>query len=229
MRQIVAIAAALVLAGLRLQADDRTYEQRFSEEYARLGISWVSDSSLVDTNNQGPVLGTNALPFSRFRTAGEIGGIKLGMTMSEVVAVWGKPRQLFTHCGIGPRFYYGHDAFLFFRENRLVLMSLDRQLLAGLVFDNGLKAGIRRPEVEALLGPSTPRHAKPSDDWQSDLKYVSGAVCVRVSFHNVSRTPSSAFQDAEEVDSIAVGFDEELNRRKSGEPDAAPNSASPHR
>jgi hypothetical protein len=229
MRQIVVIAAALVLAGSGLHADDRTYEQRFSEEYAKLGPSWVTDPSLVDTNNQGPLLGQKALPFSRFRTAGELRGIKLGMTMSEIVAVWGKPRQLFTHCGIGPRFSYGRSAFLFFRENRLVLLGLSDRLLANLVFDNGLKAGIRRPEVEALLGSSTPRQGKPADDWQSDLRYVSGGVCMRVSFHNVSRTPTSAFQDAEEVDSIAVGFEDEFNRRKSAEPEAAPNPAPPHR
>jgi len=57
MRKIIAIAAALALAGLRLQADDRTYEQRFSEECARLDHTHgISEVSLVDTNNQGPVL-----------------------------------------------------------------------------------------------------------------------------------------------------------------------------
>jgi hypothetical protein len=229
MRQVVVIAAALVLAGSGLQADDRTYEQRFSEEYARLGPSWVTNSSLVDTNNQGPFFGQKELPFSRFRAAGELRGIKLGMTMSEVVAVWGKPRQLFTHCGIGPRFSYRRYAFLFFRENRLVRLSLSDPLLADLVFDNGLKAGIRRPEVEAVLGPSTQRAAKRADDWRGDLTYVSGGVCMSVAFHNVSRTPTSAFQDAEEVDSIAVGFEDEFNRRKSGEPEVAPNADPPHR
>jgi hypothetical protein len=185
---------------------------------------WVSDFSLVDTNNQGPVFGTKALPFSRFRTAGELGSIKLGMTMSEVVAAWGKPRQLFTHCGIGPRFYYGHYTFLFFRENRLVLMSLADELLAGLVFDNGFKAGLRRPEIEALLGSSTPADY----DWQ--ISYVSGGVRMTLSFHYVSRTPTSAFIDTAEVDSIAVGFDDEFKSRKSGEePDAAPDAAPPHR
>jgi hypothetical protein len=98
-----------------------------------------------------------------------------------------------------------------------------------LVFDNGIKAGIRRPEVEALLGSSTPRQDKPGDDWQSDLTYVSGGVRMTISFHYVSRTPTSAFHDAQEVDSIAVGFEEELNRRKSGGRDAAPNAAPPHR
>ena len=169
MRQIIAIAAALLLAGLRLQADDRSYDQRFSEEYAKVGHGHlVSDVSLVDTNNQGPFLGTNALPFFRFRTAGELGGIKLGMTMSEVVAAWGKPRLLYPHCGIGPRLMYGRFASLFFREHRLVLLGLNGPLLAGLVFDNGLKAGLRRPEVEALLGSETPRLAKPADDWERD-------------------------------------------------------------
>ena len=192
-----------------------------------MGDGWVSDVSLVDTNNQGPVFGTNAAPFTRFRTAGELGGIRLGMTMSEVVAAWGKPRQLFTHCGIGPRFYYGRFAFLFFHEHRLVLISLSDRRLAELVFDNGLKAGLRRPEVEALLGSETPRLARPADGWP--IVYVSGGVRTTLSFHYVSRTATSAFHDAEEVDRISVEFEAEFNRRKSGERDAAPKAAPPHR
>ncbi len=230
MREIItAVVAAVAMNCGSLPADDRAYDTRFSEERARIGIGWVTDPSLVDTNNAGQALGEKPVAFSRFRTAGEIGGIRLGMSMSEVVAVCGKPRTLFTHCGIGPRFCYGHNAFFFFRDHRLVMITLTERLLAGLAFDNGLKAGMRRPVVEALLGPSTLRRARPVDDRQSDLRYVSGAVCLRVSFQRVSRTPTSAFQDAEEVDSIAVGFDDELNRRKSGEAGAAANAASPHR
>src|SRR5947209_8421566 len=84
MRQILATATALVLVGLELHAADRDYEQRFSELLANGTRGFVSDTSLVDTNNIGPVFGDKPLPFLGFRRAGELGGIRLGMTMSQV-------------------------------------------------------------------------------------------------------------------------------------------------
>jgi hypothetical protein len=227
LRRIIAVTAIPLLVGLRIQADDRAFEQRFSEEYARMGIGWVSDASLVDTNNPRPMLGDKPLPFSRFRAAGELGGIRLGMTMSQVVAVWGKPRTLFTHCGNGPRFTYGHTVCLFFQEDCLVRISLDERLLERLVFDNGFKAGMRRPQAEALLGSSAPGQAEQGDAWSDDTKYVSGGVCMTVSFHDVPRTPTSAWQ-VQAVDGVAVGLDKELSRKVGGQ-GASQKATPPHR
>lgn len=87
MRRIIGLTAALLFAGWELHAADPSYEQRFSELLAKGTRGFVSDTNLVDPNCTGPVFGPNPLPFSKF-SVGELRGIKLGMTMSQVVAAW---------------------------------------------------------------------------------------------------------------------------------------------
>src|SRR5437016_4670503 len=84
--------------------------------------SWAAESeycrrvwSLLDANNSGPTL-TNLS--ERARASGEVAGAKLGMTMSEVVRVWGKPQIFYSACGGGPRFDY-QTASLFFYGDKL--------------------------------------------------------------------------------------------------------------
>jgi hypothetical protein len=198
MRHIITpMATALVLAAIGLQGADQTYEQRFAQEYARIGIGFVSDPSLVDTNNPGPALRNKPLPFSLLRTVGALAGIRLGMSMTEVVAAWGKPAGLFTRCGIGPLFTYGHTASLSFRGDRLVRLGLSDRLFAGVIFDNGFKSEVRRPQVEALLG--------------ADDTYLTNGIRLTVWYHGVSRTPTSAFI-VDAVDGIAVRLDKEFSK-----------------
>jgi hypothetical protein len=227
MRHLVAIATAVILGGLGLHPADQTYEQRFA--YLLAGVlGFVSDPGLVDTNGPGLVVGPKPLPFSGFSRAGELAAVRLGMTMSQVVAAWGKPRALFTRCGIGPRFYYGHEVSLFFREERLVRIVLYGPLRRAAVFDNGLKGTMGSTPVEALIGTSlarATRDVRTDDSW---LAYVSGGLHMDLSFHHVPTTPPSAWQ-AEELECIIVECGDRNTRVVPGEQSAAPNAAPPHR
>jgi hypothetical protein len=133
------------------------------------------------------------------------------MTMSEVVAAWGKPHALFTRCGIGPRFYYGHSVSLFFRDERLVRIVLADQLLRGLVFDNGLNGTMGSAQVEAVIGSSLARRNE-----QDRLTYGFEGLHMDFSFHNVPRTPPSAWQ-AEEVSCVIAGRGDEPKIVRPGE------------
>src|SRR6266436_2867858 len=77
---------------------------------------WRHFWSLLDTNNSGPTL-INLSP-ERTRASGEVEGVRLGMTMSEVVRAWGKPQIIYSQCNGGPRFDY-RTANLFFKGDKL--------------------------------------------------------------------------------------------------------------
>jgi hypothetical protein len=85
-------------------ADDGIY-RRFS---IMIDTNEAADvSSLVDTNNTGFKL-TNDLPnLVMLKNNRQLAGVRLGMTMEDVVARWGKPYILYPKCyGGGPRFWY---------------------------------------------------------------------------------------------------------------------------
>jgi len=79
--------------------------------YARL-------SSLTTTNDSGPTAGDPRLADEGALNSGDIAGIKIGMTMSDVVEHWGKPKLIYSTCMGGPRIDYTAAA-LFFRDDAL--------------------------------------------------------------------------------------------------------------
>jgi len=184
------------------------------------------DTSLVDTNNCGPNLTNAQLSYSRFAERGELAGLKLGMTMSEVVAAWGKPRWLFAHCFIGPRFGYGFgsqygDRTLFFVGDRLVVIQVYGSLAELLVFDNGLRGTMSRSQCEKLLGTAIERPDDPTEGFfVGDIFYRTGGVRTGLGFHRGA--------GGEHLLSIAACLEEALGKRPV-EPYAAPNAAPPHR
>src|SRR5262249_28690128 len=84
-------------------ASGDTYYDRFVE-VSKTQKGFILDASLVDTNNIGPNLTNAPISFSAFAGNGELAGIRLGMSMSQVVEAWGKPPRVYTFCGLGPRF-----------------------------------------------------------------------------------------------------------------------------
>jgi hypothetical protein len=110
----------------------------------------------------------------------------------------------------------------------LVRISLGDRFLARLAFDNGLKADMPRPQVEALLTALAPRGVDQTDPLQGDVYHLSGGVCMSTSFHDVPRTPTSAWQ-VEAIDGIAVWLEDETKTKRPGKPNASPHAASPHR
>ena len=96
---VVFVPAAL---GVKALGAESTFYQRFQvaedQEASRMAAhmlssvgdcedGYIQDSSLLNTNNLGPVLTNAPVSFAGFTGRGELAGIKLGMTMSEVVAV----------------------------------------------------------------------------------------------------------------------------------------------
>ncbi len=101
MRAHQVLAVFVLLCSLHcFGADDS-----FFQHYVRLVVTNVT-TPLVDTNNTSPKLKDIVSPLDRLRAAGEVGGVRLGMTMDEVVQRWGKPRNLYANCGPGARFNY---------------------------------------------------------------------------------------------------------------------------
>jgi hypothetical protein len=118
--------------------------------------NFIWNTNLVDIKNAGPVFTNSSISFSKFSGAGELAGVKLGMTMSEVVSIWGKPERLVPYMEMGARFWYGVDrggrVSLAFKDNRLVLIGIDGSVTSRVPFDNGLSSIMDRGECEKLLG-----------------------------------------------------------------------------
>src|SRR5204863_4911708 len=116
------------------------------------------------------------------------------------VAVWGKPRELFTHCGIGPRFWYGYgfygDLSLFFIGDRLVVIEIYGPRTEDLVFDNGLIGKMSRTECEKLLGTPIPHDPDNRRDFfLGEVSYRTGNVRTDLIFSQTSPRRSALASD----------------------------------
>jgi len=135
-------------------SDDSYYDRLMQVSKTQRNFIW--DTNLVDTKNAGPVFTNSSISFSKFSSGGELSWVKLGMTMSEVVSIWGKPERLVPYMEIGPRFWYGSDrdgrVSLSFKGNRLVLIGIDGSVTSQVPFDNRLSSSMDRGECEKLLG-----------------------------------------------------------------------------
>lgn len=201
-----AVVAFALLGFSGAWAAETSFYQHFTNVLARGERGFLSDASLVDTNNAGPNLTNAPISFARFHGAGELAGIKLGMSMSEVVAAWGKPPFLHSHCVIGPRFGYGERFFsgvsLFFLGDRLALIGVARNPARGLMFDNGLNGMMTKADFEKVLG--APDLPKP--DWHGmfvgDVAYLTNGVRIDLGFSAVPQSQSTS--QSEPLYSISV-------------------------
>ncbi len=122
----------------------------------------VRSPLLVDTNNTAPKLATTPLDLIKAKDTGAVGGIRLGMTMEEVVARWGKPQGLYSRCLGGPRFFYS-DANVVFDPasnsvKRIVLFENFPR------FADGLSASSRTEDFLHILGNPTARKDEADGD-----------------------------------------------------------------
>jgi hypothetical protein len=195
---VLFVAAALGLNALgadstfyqRLQAAEKAEASRMSaqmlESSSDMPDDYIHDSSLVDTNNLRPILTNAPVSYAGFTSRGELAGIMLGMTTSEVVGVWGKPKRLFSPSVMGPRFYYGTgewgDLCLWFSGDRLVWIEITATQAAHVTFDNGLTSMMGGAESERLLGAPAFRDIRPAaspDISAADLPPTLPAALVR--------------------------------------------------
>jgi len=107
---------------------------------------------LHDLQNHGPKAAQKILSYVHFVEEGGICRVKLGISMSEAVAAWGKPKSI-SYTGNGNYWYLRyHDCHLGFQKNRLVQISVSADNLSGSRFDNGIRFDMTRAEVIAVLG-----------------------------------------------------------------------------
>jgi HEAT repeat protein len=107
---------------------------------------------LYDLQNHGPKAEQKILSYTDFVDKGSICRVKLGISMSEAVAAWGKPKSIL-YTGNGSYWYLKyHDCCLVFQKNRLVTISVAADNLPGSRFDNGIRFDMTRAEIIAVLG-----------------------------------------------------------------------------
>src|SRR5437879_1972127 len=99
----ILILSAVSLGLMTASAADDIFYKRLMEAN-KSSHGFISEADLIQTNNTGPSLTNAAIPYPAFSGRGELAGVKLGMTMTEVVAAWGKPSGIYTSDRSGPEF-----------------------------------------------------------------------------------------------------------------------------
>jgi hypothetical protein len=93
-------------------AEGGSYSEQFQRACGDKPVPFqVTSGSLVDTNNSSPSVRASSLSLS----LGAIGGVRPGMSMDEVIALWGKPVSIGC-CATGrPSFSY-YDVWVRFGD-----------------------------------------------------------------------------------------------------------------
>jgi hypothetical protein len=118
----------------------------------------ITSPVLVDTNNSGIRITNAFLNLESLWQGGGISGIRLGMTMEQVVACWGKPPEAYSRCAQGlPTFFY-QNVWLTFEGNHLVGLHIG----PGFRLGGGLSNTSRVIEFTRVLGQPVDRHESES-------------------------------------------------------------------
>jgi hypothetical protein len=148
--------ACLLLLALCLSlraADDQFYRDFLSLADTNDPAPRLLKSPLVvDTNNTAPKIASTVVQLDRLRAEGRVADLRLGMTMSEVVGRWGKPRGFYSNCDGGPRFLFA-DASVVFRGNALRRIRLSEAVM----FDRGLRGDSGLADWIRVLGEPSKR------------------------------------------------------------------------
>jgi hypothetical protein len=101
------LALTMVTAGRCWGADESYYRTFLDLAGTNLTrIVAIESSLLIDTNNHACKLTNFVVNLADSKATGQLGDVRLGMTMEQVVACWGKPHGFYTRCYGGPRFCY---------------------------------------------------------------------------------------------------------------------------
>jgi hypothetical protein len=146
--------ACFATCSFTLLAQPNDYFRRFTNSVgAESGIVQVKEPSLLDTNNTGLKLTNAVLDLEHFLRSGEISQLRVGMTMDEAVAVWGKPEFAYNRCVMAlPTFRY-YDVALAFDGDELEVVRIDSRA----TFSKGLSTGSAPTDILRVFGPPTRR------------------------------------------------------------------------
>jgi len=116
----------------------------------------IKSPLLVDPTNKVAKV-TGVLTLKKLKEEGSVAGLRLGMIMGEVVASWGKPPWIWSHCiDRLPSFAY-EDAMLGFEGNCLKVIKFNTGLDMNMAFENGLTTKATIDEWIRVLGKPTER------------------------------------------------------------------------
>jgi hypothetical protein len=118
LQHILAIPV-VVVASSCLAADDSYYRDFLAASKGKPPPFQVMSANLVDTNNCSPTV--RQRPFSV--APGMLGGLRLGMSMDDVVSVWGKPLGIGCCISNRPSFAF-EDAHVRFDGNQVAEVGL---------------------------------------------------------------------------------------------------------
>lgn len=135
----------------------------------------ITSPALVDTNNTTAKIPDASVDLVAMKESGEIAGVKLGMTMDDAVARWGKPKWAWTRCVHGlPTFIYA-DASLAFDHNCLETVTL----LTTTRLPHGLSRWSSVNDFVRALGQPTSRQDRKNN---CSLVYTSTNASLRLEF-----------------------------------------------
>ncbi len=188
----------LVLPEVCARSAESTFFRNFMDSVDTNDLSRivaVTSPSLVDTNNRAVKLGATTNTLVAMRELGSVSGVRLGMTMSEVVSQWGKPPRFYTKCRIGPNFAYS-DVGLYFEGDSLCEIyvpasNLDTFYHSGSDrrFENGLTGSSIIYDVQRVLGEPTSHTANAREE-REYLVYESPSHALIVAFDSESKRMS---------------------------------------
>jgi hypothetical protein len=137
-------------------AADQDFYLRFLAAVQADSKHIIKRPSLVDTNNLAPKLTHATISLEGLKANGEVGSIRLGMTMEQVAACWGKPTGIWPNCYGGPRFMFKDADVIFAGSSNCVERIFLRKLP---LFENPAAAPTLN-ELTGLLGqPESREHA----------------------------------------------------------------------
>lgn len=144
------------------------------------GAQPIRSPLLTDTNNLAPKLTNSVVNLNEVYSRGQIGGVRLGMTMEAVTAALGKPRLIYGRCFGGPRFCYDDVNVIFDPSNNSVMsVFIDGHKLPRM--HGGLSATSGVDQFQAILGKPDVRKQKPDFD-SLELAYRSPRSTLRLEF-----------------------------------------------
>jgi hypothetical protein len=133
---------------------------------------------LTDTNNVRAKLTNCIVNLSNACWTGEIGGVRLGMTMEEVTGLWGKARYFHGRCFGGPNFSY-EDVNVVFDPSSNSVMHITVKKLPRL--HAGLSAKCSAEQFESVLGKPATQKQRPVFE-QLEMTYESAQSSLRLVF-----------------------------------------------
>lgn len=184
----------LVLFGVGLPALGGDYYSQYVSalDTNRFTQPLSASPALVDTNNNAIKLTNAVLDLKNLRQRGGISGVRLGMTMQEVVNRWGKPKGGWSRCLHGLTTFSYNGVSLAFEGNCLETV----RFYPPLSLEDGLSFASTVNDFVRVLGQPTSRR---DSERHASLVYLSMAANLRLDFTEgelstiyLERTPSRA-------------------------------------